>query len=946
MVVYSEVGNKRVPISSTANQVQKNVVPLNQGKTDTLTIVTVNPKTGKETITRRGSTRRSTGLPSIAPPSQAETAKFYAEQKPDLTQGTKVNERILAKELAKPGSTQTVSQGFMQSGMVQGANVPLAQSGLAKPVGQRTKEEQVAIIQAAQGSEAYQASVQKEAIRQQELKQRLVQTQPVKTPLSILAETKYTPKEPVYDTKKMGNYVAPTGAAAESIRSIHSQIVSGAKETLIDVPFEFGKSIGAEARLGTSKGLLGSAEAIIKVPKITGEKIGAGLISAGTLIVTKPFDVAGATIESFLKKPFKFATSTLLTSAAIGGVGTIASPITSTVSKQLIGREILKKAELVGSTKTRSINVGGETKSLVNVKGVLKFNVKQVGVGYFNKGKIYDSFVLKEPIKIKSLVGVENVSVAKLKQRIVDSGVKFAEANLGKVKASGAYQLEKLEDLLSKDIATSSSKIVLGYPQTSRLYGESRVSKELVKQYVEPKSGKVVGVETKVDLLKVNLAKVIGKSKGVTDVSKSLTRSKFYEKFSKEGNLISTAGKTTVEEIGLVGGSPISVKLRGGFYSGAVKPKVPKVEVGKEVVKPKVPMSKAAVDYFKNDEYAKSVGIKPTALIVSEPVVSVPVNIGGGKKALMLQKQVVSVVDKVVTAEKSAVELTKATSVTAKTATKTVEGLLKRESVFDYLKKKQKNLIAEEALIPSIEYDYNPNLKVGEIPKLDSSVSLKSESLVKPTVVLKPDLVNRSKINVKTDTVVRVDTSLKENVVLKSDTILRNQTNVRDMTNVAQRQLIKTLTKITPKVKIASTIIPKFSIIQPPVKIPIVPLNSNFFRKSKKSVSNLVGAFEVISRVKGKKVKLASGLPRNLALAVGKSFTGKTTARSFTIKQIGLTSKRDIGGVDLLQYRTPKVSGRVSREGFTFVEKARFAINTPGEVRGLKVGKVKAKLFK
>jgi hypothetical protein len=106
----------------------------------------------------------------------------------------------------------------------------------------------------------------------------------------------------------------------------------------------------------------------------------------------------------------------------------------------------------------------------------------------------------------------------------------------------------------------------------------------------------------------------------------------------------------------------------------------------------------------------------------------------------------------------------------------------------------------------------------------------------------------------------------------------------------------------------------------------------------------LSGAFSVVSRVKGKQVTLALGVPKNIAVAIGKRFTGETTARSFKIKQVGFTSKQDIGRVDLTQYRQPKFSGKVAREGFTFVEKSKFAIDTPGEVKGLKLGKFKAKL--
>lgn len=199
------------PISLTKFTPSKglsNVTHLNQGKTDTLTIVNVDPVTKKETIVRTGRIGGGGGLPSIAPPSPQAISEFYASQKPDTSQGVSINENILAKELARPGSTQTVQQGFMQPGSVQGANVQLAIQGLNKPVSQRTVQEQVAIIQSAGGSQAYQTAIQK----QEELKQKYFQPQVVTQ--GVLKETsfldnKYKPRTYPVDSKTSLPYVEP-----------------------------------------------------------------------------------------------------------------------------------------------------------------------------------------------------------------------------------------------------------------------------------------------------------------------------------------------------------------------------------------------------------------------------------------------------------------------------------------------------------------------------------------------------------------------------------------------------------------------------------------------------------------------------------------------------------------------------------------------------------------
>jgi hypothetical protein len=145
----------------------------------------------------------------------------------------------------------------------------------------------------------------------------------------------------------------------------------------------------------------------------------------------------------------------------------------------------------------------------------------------------------------------------------------------------------------------------------------------------------------------------------------------------------------------------------------------------------------------------------------------------------------------------------------------------------------------------------------------------------------------------------------------------------------------------TPSV---TNVIPK--IRTPPVKIPVripFPSGENLIPLSKRLKGKK--GFNVFSRVKGKKVKIGSNLPRNLALAVGKRFTGETTARSFRIEEAGVTTQSDIALPGLYEYRIPKPRGRVAREGFTFVERSKFAIDTIGEKQQLKLARQKSLAF-
>lgn len=145
------------------------------------------------------------------------------------------------------------------------------------------------------------------------------------------------------------------------------------------------------------------------------------------------------------------------------------------------------------------------------------------------------------------------------------------------------------------------------------------------------------------------------------------------------------------------------------------------------------------------------------------------------------------------------------------------------------------------------------------------------------------------------------------------------------------RQLVTPRMMVTPRVTVA----PRLPLL------PIVPLPGFKFGKVGFGLgSNTIKkGFSVFSRVGGKEVALAVNVPKNLALSIGKSFTGRTTARSFKIKEAGLTRQKDVALPNLFQYRSPKIGGRVSKEGFTFVEKSKYAINTLSEASELKTAR-------
>jgi len=74
-------------------------------------------------------------------------------------------------------------------------------------------------------------------------------------------------------------------------------------------------------------------------------------------------------------------------------------------------------------------------------------------------------------------------------------------------------------------------------------------------------------------------------------------------------------------------------------------------------------------------------------------------------------------------------------------------------------------------------------------------------------------------------------------------------------------------------------------------------------------------------------------MPRRMALAFGVKETRSTAARSFRLLKAGKTVARDVPFVlGLHRYRKPKRKTKLKGEE-VFVEKAKFALDMPGEVQ-------------
>lgn len=939
----------------------------------TLTVYEKDPKTGKSKVIRHGVTRRDTGLPSIAPPTPQATAEFYASQKVDTSQGANINERILAKELAKPGSTQTISQGFMQPGSVQGANVALAQKALLKPVSQRTYQEQVAIIQAAQGSQAYQAEAQAKAESQYRLKQQLIQNQPSQQELSFLNQ-QYQPKQPIYDTKKSDYYSLPKPikekgykaaklSADKPVSSLRVEISKSPIDSILNTNF-FNKEYITDIKTGKTFGEIESTgyyasapgevyklqegelisvegkekiQALENISKEQGAKLASSivpispinigakatpgllskLLSPKVLKVGKPKIVSRVTSEEML---FKETANKLGKSIEVGRI-----EITTTY-KNIFGKVYNKTQAYDFISKGTSLTqqmpsilqgvpegVGSGGKGLVE---------RGLSIGYGTKGT---GEIIIKPVKELGLIGK---TVLNIKQKIgASTGLKvsssqerfFADYGLSLSKKTSNFDLA-LEGI-SKSKFVISDKGIFTNLEEAPLIKTKEFEAGLFRDISKGKESTTLLVSGKETFG--------GKTLLEPGTSVKFVGRKFEFGFTPTG--ISTGKSTTLLNKNLLTTKKPFIALEG--YSG--KPR----------------------------SFNNAFGLMDKE--IKAPILS------DKQLASMLQSSSKSFV----TSTKSAVlgsikkfndvyglqSFMKVGTVGRSYAISQADAVL--ESGLSVVSPKGVSKIGEVPSITNVVKDNKTvlnnfsdvdRLKVNSMPTIKVSESSLIKTIVVPKFSSGSKVSSGSKLGLGSKTI--LNNAISESSKISEATAIRNNVAETSSSKSIERLIsktkslldTKTVSKNIPRMVNTYRYVPSKIVTFVP-KIPIVPIKfskkdslySNFNKKS----FNLKKAFKVVSRVRGKEKVLAVGVPKNIAIAIGKSFTGKTTARSFKIKEIGFTQKRDIGNQDLTQYRSPKVGGRVGREGFTFVEKSKFAIDTIGEIKGLKAGKLKKIVF-
>lgn len=238
----------------------------------------------------------------------------------------------------------------------------------------------------------------------------------------------------------------------------------------------------------------------------------------------------------------------------------------------------------------------------------------------------------------------------------------------------------------------------------------------------------------------------------------------------------------------------------------------------------------------------------------------------------------------------------------------------------DVLKNKQiKNLKLNQTQ-PRILKNYE-GIKLLQNEKLDI------QDLTK--VRLRDETQTRTQIRIRTDT--------KTKILSKTETLelqkLKTKTAEQPKTKLKLDELNKVKTKFKPKSLKLRVPFPRINLPKP--KKENLVLESSFFGKG----------FIPFARVRGKEVALSKeALPYNLAVAKGSSFVKTTTARSFGLKQAGLTKIKDIAKQNLEQFRPRKLKSKIPEQ--VFIEKSRFAIDTPTEKQMLKQAKKRKSLKK
>ncbi len=123
---------------------------------------------------------------------------------------------------------------------------------------------------------------------------------------------------------------------------------------------------------------------------------------------------------------------------------------------------------------------------------------------------------------------------------------------------------------------------------------------------------------------------------------------------------------------------------------------------------------------------------------------------------------------------------------------------------------------------------------------------------------------------------------------------------------------------------------------KPPKKPPVKPLRKfTFPNQERKLKRGEKLAFNIFYREKGKVLNLGVKLPVNKALKRASNLIDNTTARSMELRVAGKTKAKDLKGrLTLSKFRLRK-----TKKVLKLVEKRKFAIDTSGEKKGLKITK-------
>lgn len=225
-----------------------------------------------------------------------------------------------------------------------------------------------------------------------------------------------------------------------------------------------------------------------------------------------------------------------------------------------------------------------------------------------------------------------------------------------------------------------------------------------------------------------------------------------------------------------------------------------------------------------------------------------------------------------------------------------------------------------------------------EVQKLRVGVGLFSSSITKPVTPVK--MIDVTKLSSPTiqkivsPTITSVITPTKVGTGVKTVVLTRVGQAVKTVVGVKTALKTTTLTKTVVVPRVTTFVRTPPPIVPIPIIFPTPKFGPVSF--SRQRLPRVTEAYKVVTRVGGREKVLRVGVPKNVAINVGSRFVGETPARSFKIVKVGLTRKQDVPiRAPMYKFREPVSLGKVSREGFKFVEKSKYAIESPGEKEGI-----------